>query len=331
MNSFQMIDVGKKEITFRRAVAQGRILLSAEAYQAILEKKNPKGDVLALAEVAGIQAAKKTADLIPLCHPLSLDQVRLHFEMNASDHSVTAFCEASATAKTGVEMEALCGVNGALLTIYDLSKAVNPVLTLSDIRLNIKEGGKSGRWTHPEFAEKSLGPTQATLPRSDMGKLKDVRVAVLTISDRCSLGEGNDLSGPAIVDFLKRDGAILKFHDVVPDEMGAIRSKVENYVREHHVDLVVTTGGTGMSPRDVTPDAISPLFTKKLPGIGEHLRATGSHQTLMSWISRSEAGMIEKTLVLLLPGSLKAVRDGLGALEYILPHALHIARGGDHS
>ncbi len=148
-SSFRMIDVGHKPATLRRAVAQGVIHLSTEAFVALRDHKNPKGHVLAMAEVAGIQAAKKTADLLPLCHPLPLTSVRFEFRLDEKQMTVTVYCEARATASTGVEMEALVGINGALLTIYDLSKAVNPDLRISDIRLNLKEGGKSGHWVHP--------------------------------------------------------------------------------------------------------------------------------------------------------------------------------------
>ncbi len=147
---FHMIDVGEKAPTKRRALARGRIRMSRAAFDALRLGKNPKGDVLAQAEVAGMLAAKRTAELIPLCHPLALDQVRVRFELVPEWCSVIASCEASATARTGVEMEALQGVSGALLAIYDLSKAVDPVLTISDIHLSVKDGGKSGRWTHPE-------------------------------------------------------------------------------------------------------------------------------------------------------------------------------------
>ena len=146
---FHMIDVGEKAPTHRRALARGRIQMNREAFEAIKHGKNPKGDVLAQAEVAGILAAKRTSELIPLCHPLPLDQVLVRFELVEEACSVIASCEASATAKTGVEMEALCGVSGALLAIYDLTKAVDAALTISDIHLSVKEGGKSGRWLHP--------------------------------------------------------------------------------------------------------------------------------------------------------------------------------------
>ncbi|BDG05556.1 cyclic pyranopterin monophosphate synthase MoaC [Anaeromyxobacter oryzae] len=154
---FHMIDVGEKPATRRRAVARGRIEMSRAAFDALRGGANPKGDVLAQAEVAGILAAKRTSELLPLCHPLALDRVRVGFELVAGTCSVIASCEAAATARTGVEMEALQGVTGALLAIYDLSKAVDPVLTISDVHLDVKEGGKSGRWVHPRAVARAAG------------------------------------------------------------------------------------------------------------------------------------------------------------------------------
>jgi len=146
---FRMIDVGGKQPTARRAVASGRLQMSAAAFEALRLGTNPKGDVLAQAEVAGMMAAKRTADLLPLCHPLPLDQVSVRFELLHGSREVLARCEAAATARTGVEMEALAGACGALLAVYDLCKAVDPVLTITDVHLEVKEGGKSGRWVYP--------------------------------------------------------------------------------------------------------------------------------------------------------------------------------------
>ncbi len=146
---FHMIDVGEKAPTRRRALACGRIEMSRAAFEALRDGKNPKGDVLAQAEVAGMLAAKRTFELVPLCHPLALDQVRVRFELVEADCAVVASCEATATARTGVEMEAIQGVTGALIAIYDLSKAVDPVLVISDVHVAVKEGGKSGRGLHP--------------------------------------------------------------------------------------------------------------------------------------------------------------------------------------
>lgn len=145
--NFRMIDIGGKRDTLRRAVASGIIFAKPATISRIRERTLPKGDVLMLAEVAGIQGAKKTSDLLPLCHPLALTSVRVWHEMG--DDHVRVFCEARTVGKTGVEMEALSGVNAALLCIYDLTKGIDPVLRLGEIKLEVKEGGKSGQWVHP--------------------------------------------------------------------------------------------------------------------------------------------------------------------------------------
>lgn len=327
----QMIDVGAKPATPRKATAQGRIFLEADAFEAVAKRTNPKGDVLAVADLAGIQTAKKTSDLLPLCHPLPLDSVRLQFELEPSTQSVLVICTASTTAKTGVEMEALSGVSGALLCIYDLSKAVNPVIRIGEIRLNIKEGGKTGSWVHPDHAlAQATGPKPAGV--SSGPNLQGVRSAVLTISDRCSSGKAEDRSGPALLARLDEAGAtrVRANPSVVPDEPNEIRRAIQALISEQGARLILTTGGTGLSPRDLTPEALAPLWTRKIPGIAELLRKDGASSTPMSWISRSEAGLIGNTLVIALPGSLGAVQEDR-ALAPILPHALAIADGGAHS
>ncbi|HPZ47129.1 MAG TPA: cyclic pyranopterin monophosphate synthase MoaC [Novosphingobium sp.] len=140
----RMVDVGGKADTQRVAVAEGRILMSAAALTAIRDGSVPKGDVLAAARIAGIMAAKKTADLIPLCHPLALDTVTLDFTIEAQGVRVTA--TASLTGRTGVEMEALTAVSVALLTVYDMAKAIDKGMVIESLRLIEKRGGKSGHW-----------------------------------------------------------------------------------------------------------------------------------------------------------------------------------------
>jgi cyclic pyranopterin phosphate synthase len=142
-----MVDVGAKPATARRAVASGRITMSAEALAAIREGNAPKGDVLSAARLAGIMAAKRTGDLIPLCHPLGLEAVSVEFAYEADGIRATA--TASLTGKTGVEMEAMTAVSVALLTIYDMAKAIDKGMIISDIRLIAKSGGKSGDWKAP--------------------------------------------------------------------------------------------------------------------------------------------------------------------------------------
>ena len=140
----RMVDVGAKAETARSATATGRISMSSEALAAIRDGAVPKGDVLAAARIAGIMAAKKTAELIPLCHPLGLDSVTLDFAIEAD--GVRAAATASLVGKTGIEMEALTAVSVALLTIYDMAKALDKGMTIEGVRLLSKTGGKSGDW-----------------------------------------------------------------------------------------------------------------------------------------------------------------------------------------
>ena len=148
-NSFNMINVSSKKDTFRRALASGQIFVGKEVFDLIKNKKMPKGDPLSLAEVSAILGVKKTSEIIPLCHPLPIDHTATKLVMHENDNSIEVFCVVSAVSKTGVEMEAIMGVNSALITIYDLSKIINPHLTIGNIKLLIKEGGKNGLWKNP--------------------------------------------------------------------------------------------------------------------------------------------------------------------------------------
>ena len=149
-SGYKMVDVSSKEVTHRKALATGEIILSSEIIKMIKNKKMPKGDPLAIAEVSGISGVKKTSELIPLCHPLSLDHISIHTEIDESKKSIIVYCLVSANSKTGVEMEALSGVSSALLAIYDLSKIVEPNLKISNTKLLVKSGGKKGLWTNPD-------------------------------------------------------------------------------------------------------------------------------------------------------------------------------------
>ncbi len=149
-NSFNMVDVSLKKETFRRALASGKIYVGKEVFDLIKNNKMPKGDPITLAEISAVLGVKKTSEIIPLCHPLQIDHTATKIIMNEVDNSLEVYCIVSAIAKTGVEMEAIMGVNAALITIYDLSKIVNPHLKIDNIKLLIKEGGKSGLWKNPE-------------------------------------------------------------------------------------------------------------------------------------------------------------------------------------
>ena len=155
-NSFNMIDVSSKKETFRRALASGKIYVGKEVFDLIKNKQMPKGDPVTLAEVAAVLGVKKTSELIPLCHPLPIDHTATKIILIDEDYSLEVYCVVSAVTKTGVEMEAIMGVNAALTTIYDLSKIVNPHLKIDNVKLLIKEGGKSGLWTNPDGLPKFL-------------------------------------------------------------------------------------------------------------------------------------------------------------------------------
>lgn len=324
--NYSMIDVGAKADTARLARASGIFRAKRETIQAIREGRIPKGNALALAEVAGIQAAKATASFLPLCHPLPLHAVRLWSE--TGEDSIRFWCEASTNGKTGVEMEALTGVSMALLCLYDLAKVIDPVLSFGDVHLERKEGGKSGIWVNPQYA------TAEPAPKARATDLKGARACVLTISDRCSRGEAKDESGAVLSDALRGLGASVVAEELVPDETSRIRRTFENWLERDRPAVVISTGGTGLSPRDVTFEAFEEFRTahrgREIPGIGELLRSNGARHTPMAWLSRSRGIFVNDTLFVALPGSPKAVREGMDALSGLLPHLLHVHGGGQH-
>jgi molybdenum cofactor biosynthesis protein MoaC len=324
---FHMTDVGAKTPSFRRAVATGRIQVGAAALNLILANALPKGDALKLAEAAGIQGAKNASMTLPLCHPLPLDYVALHLQPEPDTGAVTAYCIVSATAKTGVEMEALAGVQAALLTVYDLVKPIEPALEISGVRLLLKEGGKKGLWTHPQGIPDFL--LEAAEPRKR--PLQGVSAAVLTLSDRASAGIYKDKSGETLQELLREAGAEIADYQVLPDEPETLAEEVVNLVTAGKARLVICTGGTGLATRDITPDTLGPMFERDIPGIGELLRSSGARQIPQAWLSRTVAGVIGKVLIITLPGNRSAVREGMAALLPVLPHALQLLAGEGHA
>ncbi len=311
-----MADVGAKTETARRAAAVGTLRMGRRAFALLRAGKLPKGDALAAAELAGVLAVKRTPELLPLCHPLPLDSVSVDFTLDPSLPGVRVRCEAATTAKTGVEMEALIGASVALLCVYDLVKPVDPVLEISGIRLEFKSGGKKGRWTHPKAAK-----TPRTTKPPRLGK-----AAVITVSDRVSAGKAVDRSGPLLVEGLREMGFTAARPRVVADERESIARAIVKAAKSSRV--VILTGGTGLSPRDVTPEAVGDACERLIPGVGEALRPAGGPATAP--LARSGAGQRGACVVAALPGSPGGVRDGLAVLRELLPHAVHIARGGAH-
>lgn len=323
---FNMADVRRKRPTPRRAVAVGELYAGEDAFAALVDRRLPKGDALAMAEIAGLQGAKQASSLMPLCHPLPLEFVELRCVPVPERRAVRVYCEVATEARTGVEMEALAGANAALLTIYDLTKPVDPALSIGAIRLLFKEGGKKGLWLHPDGMSDD---ERARYRPQSLPRLDGWRAAVLTLSDRASSGGYDDRSGPVVAESLASLGADVAAAEVLPDELEVLAHRLRALADEG-IPLVITTGGTGIGPRDITPEAIALVATRRVPGLAEMFRSESRHHTPLAWLSRADVAMVDRTLVIALPGSPRAVAQGMEILSPLLAHARAMIEGGAH-
>ncbi|HUA80113.1 MAG TPA: bifunctional molybdenum cofactor biosynthesis protein MoaC/MoaB [Dyella sp.] len=323
---FHMADVRHKRITARRAVAVGELSAGASAFAQIVERRLPKGDAVTMAEIAGLQGAKHASQLMPLCHPLPLEYINVRCEPIEERHAIRVYCEVATLARTGVEMEALAGVSAALLTLYDLTKPVEPALSFGGVRLLFKEGGKKGLWLHPDGM--SDAEREHYKPRA-IAKLDAITAAVITLSDRASRGDYTDTAGPLLVERLRELGAVVDDAELRPDDPEPLAARLLQ-LASLGMRLILCTGGTGLGPRDRTPEALEMIADRHVDGIGELFRSESSQHTAMSWLSRASAVLVGSTLIIALPGSAKAVAQGMDILAPILGHALSMADGGAH-
>ena len=342
----RMVDVGGKAVTARRAVAAARYATRPDVIALLRDDALPKADVLTTARLAGIGAAKRTSELIPLCHPLPLNAVSIDLEL--TDDAVLITATASTSGRTGVEMEALTAATVAGLTLHDMIKAVDPEGTLTDVRLLAKSGGKRGDWRRQDGAgEADAGEAgtesaayephaQGSSVRGDNlrggtprgGAVRPGAAVVLVASTRAAAGTRADETGPTIAHWLADRGLAVDEPIVVPDvEIGpALASALAESPA-----LIILTGGTGVSPSDRTPEAVRAVLDTELPGIAEAVRERGRAATPTAVLSRAVAGIAHGTVVVALPGSPGAVRDGLAVLEGSLEHLLaQLAGGGGH-
>ncbi|MCJ8323444.1 MAG: bifunctional molybdenum cofactor biosynthesis protein MoaC/MoaB [Rhizobiales bacterium] len=325
-SKYHMADISHKAPTFRQAITMGRIYVREIGFENIKNETLPKGDVLKLAEIAGVQGAKNCWQQIPMCHPLLLDHVAIYLELEPSTLSVAAYAIVSTTAKTGVEMEALAAVNAALLTLYDLTKPVEPALEIGDVRLLVKKGGKKGLWVHPDGIPEKL---QSLLPTISERPMEAITAAVVTMSDRASKGEYADRSGVILSEKLEFYGAKINDYKILPDDPEPLTRHILALIGQ--VDVIFTTGGTGLAPRDITIDTIAKIADYDVPGIGELLRSSAAAHVPTTWISRSNAYVIKDTLIVCLPGSTGGVKDGIETLKNLLPHAIgHVQNKNMH-
>lgn len=315
-----MRDITRKRITLRQAKAVGVVLCQPATVELIKNDQLPKGDLLNIAKAAGFLAAKNTHNLIPHCHPVSIDALQIyyvyleggdapeHLEHLNGEHGVVIYCDGKAIAKTGIEMEVLTGVSVAALTIYDLLKPVDKEIEITSTKLLSKSGGKTDRL---KFYKKSYS------------------CAILVCSDSTAAGEREDRAGVKIKELLEEYGATISDFLIVPDEKTIIQKTINDWVDEG-IQFVFTTGGTGLSPRDVTVEAVKEIIEKEAVGVAEAMREFGGMRTPVAMFSSAVAGVKNETLIVTLPGSPKGVQEGLDAILPTIFHANNIIKGGGH-
>lgn len=302
-----MVDITHKKTTLRIATAQATVKVSKpETITALENDTVPKGNVFAMSKAAGLLGVKKTPELLPDCHPIPIEYTDVRYAINGLE--ITIDFTVKTIYKTGVEVEAMHGASIVALNMYDMLKPIDKGVEIHHIKLLEKRGGKS------DFTK-------------DTGA--KINAAVVVCSDTIAAGKKEDKAGKTIIAQLESFGVDIAEYTVIPDETHLIQEKTKAYVAQG-MDLVIFTGGTGLSPRDVTPEALKPLLERNIPGIEESIRSYGQARTPYAMLSRSLAGMMGSSLILALPGSTRGAAE---SMEAIFPQVLHIfqvAQGSRH-
>ena len=302
-----MVDITFKASTLRIATAQAIVAVSKqETIDAINNKTVPKGDVFAMSKAAGLLGVKKTADLLPDCHPMPIEYTGIEYNIEGLEITVTMTVKT--IYKTGVEVEAMHGASIVALNMYDMLKPIDKGIEIQTIKLLSKKGGKS------DFKDKYR---------------TDLTAAVIVCSDSISAGQKEDKAGKAIIKKLEESSVEIKDYAIIPDEIEDIQKAVLQHAAEK-TDMVIFTGGTGLSKRDITPEALKPILDREIPGIAEAARSYGQDRTPYAMLSRSVAGVKDQTLVLALPGSTKGAEESMDSLFPAILHVFRILKGARH-
>jgi cyclic pyranopterin monophosphate synthase len=301
-----MVDITHKISTLRTATAKATVIVSLKAtIDAIVNNLVPKGNVLEMAKTAGLFAVKNTHLSIPDCHPIPIEFTSVDYDIH--DLSIDIIFKVKTVYKTGVEVEAMHGASIVALTMYDMLKPIDKNIEISTIKLIEKEGGKS--------SFKNKFPAV-------------IKAAVFVCSDSIFAGDKEDKSGKIIVGKLHSYGVETTHYEIIPDEIDMIQARTLAFAKDNQ--LIIFTGGTGLSPRDVTPQALEPLLKSRIPGIEEAVRKYGQDRMPYSMLSRTVAGTLGKSLVLALPGSTKGAEESMDAIFPHVLHVFHILKGNNH-
>ncbi len=302
-----MVDITHKINTLRVATAQAVIKVSKpETIAAIKNNTVPKGDVFAMSKACGLLGVKNTPLILADCHPLPIEYTGIEYDINGLE--ITVLCTIKTIYKTGVEVEAMHGASVVALNIYDMLKPIDKGVEIHHIKLLHKKGGKS------DFKDKFR---------------KDLTAAVIVCSDTISAGQKEDKAGKAIIKKLEESDVVISDYIIIPDEKDIIQNKATFY-QEQGIDLIIYTGGTGLSKRDVTPEALLPILNRTIPGIEEAIRSYGQERTPYAMLSRSIAGTLKDSLVLALPGSTNGARESMDAIFPSILHIFRILKGARH-